>query len=543
MIYRIHQLKLPLEHKPEDIKQKALAFLGLKPDDIKDVSVFKRSIDARDKSRLYYIYAVDVDCNKKPVKRFRPNEAEVVVPFEYKLPEHGKKALTKPPVIIGFGPAGLFAAYILSLSGFKPVVLERGKKVEERQKDIDTFLSGGRLDPDSNVLFGEGGAGTFSDGKLNTLIKDRDGKGRFVLKTFVDFGADEDIMYDSKPHIGTDKLSLIIKNMREKITGLGADIRFESRFCDFEEKEEELISLKYIDKNNEEKIVETGLAILSTGHSGRDVFELLDTKNVSMQPKAFAIGVRAIHPQKLINENQYGTYADQLPAAAYKLTANLDNGRSVYSFCMCPGGYVVNSSSEDSGLSINGMSYSGRDGEYANAAIIVNVTPDDFEKEGFGSSALSGVEFQRKYEKKAYECGNGKIPVQNLKAFVEKRPCNDAEASDIEGIKDKMIKGQVCFSNINDCLPDFVCESLVKGFDNFDRKIKGFGADDTILAGIESRTSSPIRIVRDESLFSTVKGLIPCGEGAGYAGGIMSAALDGIKAAERIISEYYPDYN
>ena len=542
MIYRIHQLKLPLDHKSDDIKKAALAFLGLKENDIEKTEVFKRSVDARNREDVFYIYAVDVYCKRKPLKKFKPNEAGPAEVFRYKLPERGGKALNDPPVIIGFGPAGLFAAYILSLAGFKPIVLERGKKAEERQKDIDDFLSGKPLNPDSNVLFGEGGAGTFSDGKLNTLIKDRDGKGRFVLKTFVDFGADEDVLYDSKPHIGTDKLSVIVKNMREKLISLGADIRFNSRFNDFKTDNDRLCDISYSASDGSKESVNTELAILATGHSARDVFKLLNDKKMHMSSKAFAIGVRAIHPQELISKNQYGDFYRKLPAASYKLTAGLENGRSVYSFCMCPGGYVVNSSSEEGMLVVNGMSYSARDGAYANAAIIVNVTPEDFEKEGFGKTPLSGVEFQKKYERKAYEIGRGKIPVQNLKAFSEKRECNETEAENSVKNAGLMIKGGVTPADLNSCLPEFVCESLVEGFKIFDRKIKGFGDGSTILAGIESRTSSPVRINRDENMFSSVKGLIPCGEGAGYAGGIMSAALDGIKAAERIIKEYYPAY-
>ena len=542
MIYRIHQLKLPIDHRPEDIKNKAISFLGIPKENCLKVDIFKRSVDARDKDRVCFIYAVDVEIKKMPKKHFRPNEAEIVTPFEYKLPGHGKKPLEHPPVIIGFGPAGIFAAYILTLSGFKPIVLERGKKVEDRQKDIDAFLGGAALKPDSNVLFGEGGAGTFSDGKLNTLIKDRDGKGRFVLKTFVDFGADQEIMFDAKPHIGTDKLSVIIKAMREYMTEHGADIRFESRFTDFELVGGSLSEIQYTDSENKSVKINTARAVLSTGHSARDVFELLNAKGIFMSPKAFAVGVRAIHPQKLINESQYGKYAEKLPAAAYKLTANLENGRSVYSFCMCPGGYVVNSSSEQGRLCVNGMSYSGRDGEYANAAIIVNVTPEDFEAESF-TGPLGGIEFQRKYEKLAYEAGKGAIPVQSLSAFKENRVDNESEAKKVDDNADKMIKGLTNHADLNNCLPEFICQSLTEAFENFDRKIKGFGDGSTVLAGIESRTSSPVRINRDELLFSTVKGLIPCGEGAGYAGGIMSAALDGIKAAERIISEYYPDYS
>lgn len=539
-MYRIHQLKLPIDHNPEQLYKKAAQILGIKRDGIINLSIFKRSIDARDKSDLHYVYAVDVECRQRPTKKFKPNEVSITEPFKYSLPKQGDKELIHRPVIIGFGPAGLFAAYVLALAGMKPLVFERGKSAEERTEDIKIFLKNGKLNPESNVLFGEGGAGTFSDGKLNTLIKDKDGKGRFVLETFVKFGADPEILYDSKPHIGTDRLLVILKNIREEIIKLGGEIRFNSRFCGFDYSDDNslgktLKSLK-IDSSRATTSVPAEACILATGHSARDVFEILKNEGLEMEAKAFAMGVRVIHPQKLISENQYGEMADKLPAAAYKLTGSLKNGRSIYSFCMCPGGYVINSSSEENGLLVNGMSYSGRDGKYANSAIIVNVTPDDYKNEGFGEDPLSGVKFQRKYESLAYKEGQGKIPVEYFGNFKTDN-ANIESITDIDELP-VMIKGKIRFSDLHKCLPGFISESLTEGLELFDKKIPGFAADDVLLCGIESRTSSPVRIKRDENYNSLISGLMPCGEGAGYAGGIMSAALDGIRLAEKIISTY-----
>ena len=544
-MYRIYQLKMQLDSDLNDLRKKAASFLGIKTEDIKDLKIFRKSIDARDKNDVFYVYAVDVETDAKPKNRFKPNEAGIVKPFSYKLPECGDLTLKTRPVIVGLGPAGLFGAYILAKAGYKPIVLERGKSVDERQADVDEFLKTNALNPDSNVLFGEGGAGTFSDGKLNTLIKDKDGKGRFVLSTFIKHGAQEDILYDAKPHIGTDRLKLVVKSMREEIVALGGEIRFLSRLSTFKTENDgnsTRITEVMVEKlDNDGNVVETytiptEICILATGHSARDVFEDLHKKKVNMEPKPFAIGVRAIHPQKTINISQYGRFADKLPAAPYKLTNQCSTGRSVYSFCMCPGGFVINSSSENGGVVVNGMSYSKRDGEYANSAIICNVTPEDFANEGFGDDALSGVKFQRKYEAAAYALANGKVPVESLGSFSGRllKDCESSAYSDL----DKKVMGECVKADLKKCLPDYVSESLVEAFSAFERKIKGFNADDTLLCGIESRTSSPVKILRDKEFNSSVVGLMPCGEGPGYAGGIMSAALDGIKVAEQVIRTY-----
>lgn len=531
-MYRIHQLKAPVNQDENKLKTIIASYLGISIDKIVSYSIFKRSIDARNKSELHYVYAVDVEIKGKPVKRFKPNELSIVKPFNYIIPACGNKPLNLKPVIIGLGPAGLFCAYLLAQAGFKPICFERGCDVDERLRDVEKFFSGQPLNPDSNVAFGEGGAGTFSDGKLNTLVKDKDGKGRYVLSTFVKFGANPDIMYDAKPHIGTDKLISIVKAMREEIISLGGEVHFKHKLEDVKINSG---SLNTVIVNGKE--IPAGLCVLATGHSARDTFSMLYNKGLHMEPKPFAIGVRVMHKQSLIDKNQYGDYAGKLPAASYKLTHTCENGRSVYSFCMCPGGYVVNASSEDCHTVVNGMSYSGRDSENANAAIICNVTPDDFEKEGFGNTALAGVEFQRKYEALTYQEGNGLIPVQQLNDFNADMPSEGC------GKIKPLVKGGIKYGNVRRCLPDYVSESISEAMNAFDKKIPGFGDGDTLMLGIETRTSSPVKIVRNEMLQSDIKGLFPCGEGAGYAGGIMSAALDGMRVAEYIISTYSRETN
>lgn len=522
-MYRIHQIKVPFKHGKEDIKKQAAFILGIKPEEITKLKLFKRSIDAR-KGDLKYVYAVDVETNHKPKRKFKPNEVSIVEPVDYVIP----KVSTAPsnrPVVIGFGPAGIFCTYLLAKAGLKPICFERGQDALTRKKDVEAFWSGEKINPESNVCFGEGGAGTFSDGKLNTLIKDKDGKGRFVLQCFHRFGAPEDILYDSKPHIGTDSLIDIIINMRNEIESLGGEVKFGSRLEDISINDKGELEAVIINGSK----VRTDYCVLATGHSARDTFEMLNNNKIKMEAKAYAIGVRVMHPQSLINKSQYGDYADKLPPASYKLTHTCRNGRGVYSFCMCPGGYVVNATGEASETLVNGMSYSGRNGDTANSAIVCTVGPEDFKNDGFGEEPLSGMYFQKKYEAITFKEGNGMIPIQYLKDF---------RTGDVSEIKDEKlaIKGKYTNGLVNKCLPSYVTESIAEGMEAFDKKIHGFGADKTILCGIETRTSSPVRIVRDEQLQSNFKGIFPCGEGAGYAGGIMSAALDGIRVAEYIIS-------
>jgi hypothetical protein len=433
------------------------------------------------------------------------------------------------PVIIGAGPAGLFCAYYLAVRGFEPIVLERGRSVSERKKDIDRFWQTGVLDPESNVQFGEGGAGTFSDGKLNTLTKDRSGRNKEVLRLFVRMGAKESILYEQKPHLGTDVLFEVIANLRNEIIRLGGEVRFCSRAEELITVKDHLNGIKLSDGN----IIKSRHCVLAIGHSARDTFEMLLHKKVSMEPKNFAVGFRVQHPQQMINESQYGTAWAQFPAAAYKLTAQTSGGRGVYSFCMCPGGYVVNASSEAGLLAVNGMSYSRRDGENANSAVIVSVTPEDFPDK----DVLGGMHFQRMIEKRAFEAGCGRIPLQLYKDF------KDNICSEKTGEIFPAVKGQYSFGNLRNILPDELNEAFIEGMEQFGHKIKGFDRDDVILAGVESRTSSPVRIKRDENLMSNIRGLYPCGEGAGYAGGITSAAADGIFIAEQIIKDHKPAFS
>ena len=418
--------------------------------------------------------------------------------------------------------------------GYRPILLERGASVDERIQDVENFWNGGELKKNSNVQFGEGGAGTFSDGKLNTLVNDRFGRNQEVLRIFVEHGAPEHILYESKPHIGTDVLAVVVKNIRNSIISMGGEVRFHSLVSDilYHDNSKQLYALEVIDLlTNKKYVLNTSNAILAIGHSARDTFETLLKRNFQMEAKSFAVGVRMEHPQSMINESQYGIGAlKDLPAAPYKLAVNLENGRGVYTFCMCPGGYVVNASSEEGRLAVNGMSYSGRDGMNANTAVIVTVTPEDFGS----SNVLAGLEFQRKLEENAYREGNGVIPVQLFKDFQ----LNQASKGPGEIIP--QLKGAYHWGNVRNIFPDTISAALEEGILLFDNKIKGYAREDAVLSGVESRTSSPVRILRDENLQSNIHGIYPCGEGAGYAGGITSAAMDGLKVAEYISHTYCP---
>jgi len=529
---KINQLKLPIEHKKEDLEKKVCRLLQIPPDKLYGIEILKRSLDAR-KTPLMYNYQLGVlaESEEKIVKRVKNKDISLGNLVKYRFPNMGEEALNKPPAIIGAGPAGLFCAYMLAKAGFRPILLERGEAVEERQKKVDHFWETGELNTQSNVQFGEGGAGTFSDGKLNTLVKDNHGRSRFVLKTFVEFGAEADILYESKPHIGTDILIDVVRNMRSEIINLGGNIRFNSQVTDVCMENGKISALQV----NGEEWITTNTAVLAIGHSARDTFQMLLRRKVPMRSKAFAVGVRMEHPQKLINENQYGKdYPDSLPAASYKLTRKVTDDRGVYSFCMCPGGYVVNASSEDGMTAVNGMSYHARDGENANSAMIISVRPEDFGSD----DALAGVEFQRKLEKAAYREGQGKIPVQLFGDF-----CRNKVSTKLGEIRPNT-RGAWTFGNVRSIFPENLSAGLEEGIKGCEKLIPGFSREDALLLGVESRTSSPIRIERDhDTLESEVKGLYPCGEGAGYAGGIMSAAMDGIKVAEAIALKFKPCYD
>ncbi len=525
---RVQQIKLGIEHGPELILKKTAKIMRIKEADIQSLEIVKRSLDARKKSEITYSYVVDIKVadEKKVLDRCGYKLASIVEKQDYVFPQIKNFNQKKNPIIVGMGPAGLFCAYFLARAGLCPIVLERGKEVSERQKDVEAFWKEGKLNPESNVQFGEGGAGTFSDGKLNTLVKDKYGRNKEVLRVLVQFGAPEDILYDSKPHIGTDILRNVVRNMREEIIRLGGRIHFQSQVTDLIIENGRICQVEI---NGEEKMNAT-MVVLAIGHSARNTFEMLYHRKIPMEAKPFAVGFRVEHSQNMIDMSQYGeVFCNKLPKASYKVTAKTKSGRGVYSFCMCPGGYIVNASSEQDKLCVNGMSYSGRDGEHANSAIIATISPDDFGKE----HPLSGMYFQRKIEEKAFKAGGGKVPVQYYGDFKEKVTGFKGNNSYDNPIK-ASIKGQYTYADITGILPECINESIVEGMEQFGRVIHGFDREDTLLAGVESRTSSPIRILRNEDMESEISGLFPCGEGAGYAGGITSAAMDGIKVAEAI---------
>lgn len=544
---RVNQVKLRVEHTPEQLKNKTAELLHIPAENIRSVKIVRRSLDARKKPDLFYSYSLNVEVNgeDKVLRRFRGKESAVCRADEvsYTFPKSGGRRQKHPTVIVGMGPAGLFCGYFLALHGYRPILLERGKCVEERRRDVEAFWESGILNTASNVQFGEGGAGTFSDGKLNTLVKDRDGRNAAVLQTFVKFGAKESICYEAKPHIGTDVLTDVVRRMREEIIRLGGEVRFESQVTEIRGEGGRLTGVVI----NGEEILPCEQLVLAIGHSARDTFQMLYEREVPMEAKAFAVGFRVEHPQRMIDESQYGA-ADVkgIGAAAYKLAAKGENGRAVYTFCMCPGGYVVNASSEEGRTAVNGMSYSGRDGKNANSAVIVSVTPQDFGSE----HPLAGIAFQRQLEERAFELGKGKIPVQrygDFKACVDKIHMADSACD--SGIAPRCMasqnitpqcRGQYCWTDLSGILPKECSEAFVDGMEAFGRQIKGFDRPDTVLSGVESRTSSPVRIVRDEGMQSMFRGIYPCGEGAGYAGGITSAAMDGMRVAEAIAEEFTP---
>ena len=530
---RIQQLKLPIDHTRQQLLQKIARMLKKKPEEILEYQIRRKSIDARKKQEVSFVYTVDVKIKQEAavLKRNRNSQISQVQDVPYQFPDSFKgKSLKHPPVVIGSGPAGLFCAYLLAEHGYSPVIMERGKPIEERTRQVEQFWQDNVLNFKSTVQFSEGGAGTFSDGKLNTLVKDVKGRNRKVLDIFIQHGAPKSIAYESKPHIGTDILREVIKSMRNQIKAWGGIYYFDTCVTELEFSEDKLSALLCQDQETQRIFrLETDLAVLAIGHSARDTFEMLNRKGFLMEAKAFAVGLRVEHPQSMINVIQYGAEAARkLPAASYKVTANLENGRGVYSFCMCPGGYVVNASSEEGRLAVNGMSYSERDGKNANSAIIVTVTPKDFPGEG----PLAGVEFQRILETKAYQLGSGKIPQQLFKDF------ETGTISKSFGSFSSEIKGQHTFAPLHTLFSQEIRASFCEGMHQFARHLPDFDRKDAILSGVESRTSSPVRICRNEFFESNKRGVYPCGEGAGYAGGIMSAAMDGMKVAEAIAANY-----
>lgn len=527
---QINQIKLPIQHSQADLETKIRKILKLSNQDKFTYKVLKQSIDARKKPELFYVYScgVQIDKQEKICKIAKSPNVSVVKETHYELPKCGTEKLKHRPLIIGAGPAGLFAAYTLCLAGFRPILIERGKTVEERTKDVEEFWKTGVLNTGSNVQFGEGGAGTFSDGKLNTVVKDPMKRNAFVLETLVKFGALEAILYENKPHIGTDILCKVIANLRNYLLEHGTTIYFNTRGKDFIIKEDRITQVICEDSKGQEISFDSDAVVLALGHSSRDTFRRLYDLNIPMEVKNFAVGFRVEHPQEMMNLALYGQQDEILPAAPYKVTANFPNKRGVYSFCMCPGGYVVNSSSEEGGLVVNGMSYSGRNSSTANSAIIVSVGTEDFKDD----DALAGMRFQEQLERKAFALGQGKI-VQQLYGDYCK-----GQASQNYGEFVSNTKGQTTFANLRGLLSEEIEETFIQGMEHFAHIIPGFNRADAILSGVESRTSSPLRILRNEEFESSIKGIYPCGEGAGYAGGITSAAMDGVKVAEAIIKKY-----
>lgn len=520
---KVRQIKVEVLNDNEVSRFKALLKkLNLQKDDILNYEITKQSLDARDKNNILYVYEMIVEIkNEEKYLKYNKNKDITFYQEEvYKFEKTGTKELKGNIVIVGSGPAGLFSAYILAENGYKPIIIERGKRIEDRIKDVEDFWRNNKLNLNSNVQFGEGGAGTFSDGKLNTLIKDSNNRMKKVFSTFVECGAPEDILYSYKPHIGTDKLRNVIINMRNKIIKMGGTFLYETTLTNVVIENN---CLKKIVINNNQDI-ECNALILAIGHSARDTFEMIHQNKLEMINKPFAVGLRIQHNQDMINESQYGKkYAKVLSSSSYKLTHQTSNGRGVYTFCMCPGGFVVNASSEEGRLVVNGMSNHDRNEKNSNSAIIVTIDENDY-----GNNILDGVKYQRLLEEKAYNLCKGKIPIQLFKDYQENKVSTNFKSVT------PVIKGQYDFANLNELFSLEINNALKETINYFGTKIKGFDNGDAILAGVESRTSSPIKIIRDENFESNIKGIFPCGEGAGYAGGITSAAVDGIKVAESL---------
>lgn len=512
-----------------DFKHMVAEKLGIPTAQICSLKLARKSIDARKKRDVRFCYSFLIEVENKSLERKlvkQNSDVQETSDFKYEIPKIGA-AINTRPVVIGFGPAGMFCAYVLAKAGLKPIVIERGSNVEKRKEDVELFRSKGILNEESNVQFGEGGAGTFSDGKLNTGIKDK--RINYVLETFHRFGAQESILTDAKPHIGTDILSLVVKRIRNEIISLGGEVLFDTLFLSFDSDNGRVKSITIRDSDGLIQTINTDYLVLAIGHSARDTVQMLLEK-LEIDQKAFSIGVRIEHKQSWLNELQYGRFASYLPPADYKINCITEKGRGVYSFCMCPGGYVVASSSEKETIVTNGMSYSDRSGDNCNAAILVSVTPDDFP----GENPMAGFELQKSIERKAYVAGGGGYiaPSQRVASFLGLK-----DHSDNERIKGTYLPGSKCV-DLCEVFPEFIVEALKDAIKQFDKKMPGFANPDALLTAPETRSSSPVRIKREKNGESTkVKGIYPCGEGAGYAGGITSSAVDGIKTAESIIYE------
>ena len=520
---RLRDISLPPEHNAHQLTFEAAQMLRISNSKIRGLRIVRRSVDARKKPNVRIIYTVDVavDGSENRILKQSGCKRASIAPVSYYKPPKNAKPMEKRPVVIGFGPAGMFAGLILAIAGLKPLILERGDDAQTRHEKVQHFFETGELDPRSNVQFGEGGAGTFSDGKLNTGVNNpRIG---WILEQFVKAGAREDILYDAKPHVGTDVLLTVVQNIRKRIVSLGGEVRFNTKVENLLIQDGKLTGV--VTDGGETILCDH--AVLAIGHSARDTFRVLEGMGIPMEPKPFAMGVRIEHSQNTIDEAQYGALNPVLPPADYKLVEHLDE-KTVYTFCMCPGGYVVAAASEEGRVVTNGMSYADRDGENANAALLVTVNPEDFPYEG----SLGGMLWQQEIEEAAYRAsGSYRAPAQKVGDFLAGKPSVAA------GTVKPTYRPGVHWCDLHDCLPVEITGALEKALPRLEGKLMGFSQPDAVMTAPETRSSSPVRILRDESRQSQIRGLYPTGEGAGYAGGIMSAAIDGIQTAEAILAE------
>ncbi len=531
---RLSNVRLNVKRNDNEVLSKAKKILKLSDEEVKSIEISKYSIDARKKSEIKYVYSVDLEVVPKALKKCLKNK-NVVEVKEYSYQINKANNTSVRPIIIGAGPAGLFCALGLCESGLKPIIIEQGKDVDSRKNDIDNLMNNGKLHINSNIQFGEGGAGTFSDGKLTTGVKDK--RKAKVIKELVEAGSPKEIKYLTKPHIGTDNLVNVVKNIRHKIMDLGGEFRFESKMTNLLMENNKVIGVEI--KDREKTYIEnSNIIILALGHSARDSFQMLYNNNVPMTAKSFAVGVRIEHSREFINKSQYGEgYNKSLPTADYKMAVNLPSGIGVYTFCMCPGGIVVPATSEENSVVVNGMSYYNRMEENSNSGILVTVTPEMYKDVTGDSTVMAGVKFQRQLEKASFEAGgsNYNAPIMLMKDFLANKK------STTIGSVIPSYKPDVTPADFSTIFPHFIIEALQQGLKEMDKKIKGFAMDDAVLTAVESRSSSPIRIERDENGFSKIEGLVPCGEGAGYSGGITSSAIDGLRCSEAIVNKINGD--